>query len=56
MAPTFETYKESENDTDIFISENVETMYDKGIFNRVPLMIGFNSHEGLSLHAARMIS
>lgn len=55
MAPSFETYKEYENDTDIFISENVETMYDNGNFNRVPLMIGFNSHEGLSLHAARMI-
>ncbi len=56
MAPSFETYRENENGTDVFISENVETMYDDGNFNRVPLMIGFNSHEGLSLHAARTMS
>ncbi|ODM92935.1 Esterase FE4, partial [Orchesella cincta] len=54
MAPGIEYYKGGENSS-IFLSENTETIFDKGTFNRVPFLIGATSHEGLALHAAPIL-
>ncbi len=52
--PSIEYLREGENESSLVIPDNVEKMYDEGNFNRVPLLIGITSHEGISLNAARM--